>query len=93
MKKLLLLLLCVPLIGFGQGWEKTYRPSGNQCDGGISVHQTFDGGYIFCMSGAETYNNYIYLIKVNNQGDSLWSKTFGNGDGYNEAWLKVSLFY
>ena len=30
MKKLLLILLCVPLIGLGQGWEKIYDLNGNR---------------------------------------------------------------
>jgi hypothetical protein len=45
MKKLLLvLLITIPFIGFGQGWEKTFGWS--LLDEGYSLQQTTDGGYI-----------------------------------------------
>ena len=37
MKKLLLILLCLPFIGLGQGWEKTF--GGNNEDWGYSVDE------------------------------------------------------
>ena len=47
MRKLLLILLFLPMIGFGQGWEKTFvAGSSNMNDFGRSVQQTTDGGYI-----------------------------------------------
>ena len=46
MKKLLLILLCLPLIGFGQGWEVILGTNGDS--NGKSVQQTIDGGYIVC---------------------------------------------
>ena len=80
MKKLLLILLCLPMIGFGQGWEKTF--GGLASDYGYSVEQTNDGGYIIC--GDST--NYIYIIKTNTTGNQQWSQIIGDGfnsyDGY-----------
>ena len=71
MKKLLLILLCLPMIGFGQGWEKTF---GGYV--GNSVQQTTDGGYI--IGG---YEEDVYLLKTDGSGNELWSKTYGTGSG------------
>ena len=77
MKKLLLILLCLPMIGFGQGWTKTFGGIGN--DEGYSVQQNTDGGYIVCGRTKSFGNGWsdIYLIKTDGNGDSLWAKTFG----------------
>ena len=60
-----------------QVWKRTY--GGMFDDGGYSVQQTSDGGYI--IAGA-TYSfgagmNDVYLIKTNASGDSLWARTYG----------------
>ena len=44
MKKLLLILLCLPMIGFGQVWEKYFV---SDYSSALSVKQTSDGGFIF----------------------------------------------
>jgi len=58
-------------------WTKTY--GGTEIDCGMSVKQTNDNGFI--ISG---YTNSFgagdmdfYLIKTNEYGDTLWTKTFG----------------
>ena len=84
MKKLLLLLLCVPLIGLGQTWEKIYETHNIPFDVGVSIDQTSDGGYILSTTGQENSGNYPFIIKVNSQGDSIWSMIVPNcidGDG------------
>ena len=62
MKKLLfILLLTIPFIGFGQGWEQTY--GGTTKDNGESVQQTTDGGYIILGSKGHP-NSDFWLIKT-----------------------------
>jgi hypothetical protein len=62
-------------------WTRTY--GGSSTDVGKSVRQTTDGGYII----AGYTNSYgggsidVYLIKVNANGDTLWTRTYGGSDG------------
>ena len=76
MKKLLLILLCLPMIGFGQEW--TF--GGTNQDQGYSVQQTSDGGYILC---GDTYSfgngsSDIFLVKTDGSGNEQWAQTFGS---------------
>ena len=64
-------------------WTKTYGGSGNDLGYGVDI--TDDGSYITLGStnsfGAGDFD--IYVIKVNSNGDTLWTKTIGgiNGEG------------
>ncbi|MEX0813017.1 MAG: PKD domain-containing protein [Chitinophagales bacterium] len=61
-------------------WTKTY--GGTEGDIGSSVHQTRDGGFIVC-GGTSSFGagkSDVYLIKTNNVGDTLWTKTYGGTD-------------
>ena len=72
MKQLILLILIFPTSLFSQGWIKT---CGN--GEGLSLQETIDGGFI--ISGCTLYNNYpddVYIIKTDNNGDTLWTRTF-----------------
>ena len=82
MKKLLLLLLCLPLVGFGQGWQKVIYTAGGGDNEGNSVQQTIDGGYIICGKGNNQSGNSsdLYLIKTDNSGDTLWTKLYGGSN-------------
>jgi hypothetical protein len=63
-------------------WEKTYGDSLN--DWGQSVQQTTDGGYIVVggtwreMQGPVPQQVFVYLIKTDSSGDTLWTKTYGD---------------
>jgi len=84
MKRILfILLLTIPFIGFGQGWEKTYGKNNSNCYSG-SVKETTDGGYIILGRYNEEFgtgNSGTWLIKTNSSGDSIWTKDY-NGGGF-----------
>jgi hypothetical protein len=61
-------------------WTRTY--GGSNHEGGYSVQQTTDGGYIIAghtMSfGAGGYD--LYLVKTDPNGDTLWTRTYGGSN-------------
>ncbi len=61
-------------------WTKTFGDSG--WDGGNSVQQTTDGGYIILgvTSSFATAPGDLWLIKTDSNGDTLWTKTYGGTD-------------
>jgi len=76
------------MIGFGQGWEKTFGWSNEDYnEKGHSVQQTTDGGFI--ITGVELYTedmppyedySDVYLIKTDSSGIQQWYQTFGGTD-------------
>jgi hypothetical protein len=59
-------------------WTKTY--GGSLSDLATSVEQTSDGGYIVAgfTESLAAGDLDIYLIKTNDLGDTLWTKTYGD---------------
>jgi len=61
-------------------WTRTY--GGLDVDGGYSVDETSDGGYIVAGwtdpfgAGMED----VYLIKTDSLGDTVWTRTYGGAD-------------
>ncbi len=58
-------------------WTKTY--GGGQDEFGWKIQETSDGGYVIAAStssfGAGDYD--IWLLKTDENGDTLWTKTYG----------------
>ena len=78
MSIVLFVLLLASLSQAQQRWERTYGGAGY--DMGLDVQQTQDGGYIIggytSSFGAGSYD--VWLLKLNFQGDTLWTKTYGD---------------
>ncbi len=73
----------------GAVWTKTF--GGSYADGGTSIRETADGGFIIA---GYTYsfgagNSDVYLVKTDADGNVVWAQTFG-GPGW-EYGFEVSL--
>jgi hypothetical protein len=73
-------------------WTKTIGRSYPAASWGNSVQQTNDGGYVIAgltRAGAGGINK-VYLIKTTSSGDTLWTKTFGWGEGIGHSVRQTS---
>lgn len=70
-------------------WDKNYGPAGREVsdtthDAAYSICAAPGGGY-FLTGSYKGYNNgsgRIFLMKISEKGDSLWTKSYGYGIGY-----------
>ena len=63
-------------------WTRTFGKG--QWDWANSVQQTSDGGYII-TGFTNSYGNWLrdlWLIKTDESGDAVWTKTFGSGQSF-----------
>jgi hypothetical protein len=77
------LLICADTSGVVQ-WQKTYGGSGNFA---INAVKAVSDGFIACGVYATPANGDgdAWLLKINKNGDSLWSKTYGGAE-YDDSW-------
>ena len=68
-----------------KAWEKTF--GGKYDDGAYAITPTKDGGFIIAgyTSSSEDNKKDIYLVKVDEEGNKVWEKTFG-GNNDDEAY-------
>jgi len=77
----LLLLFLIPSLTHAQAWEQKYGTSVNHR--GHYAQTTADGGYIFLASSMNAdlgFYDDMKLIRINANGDSLWSVFFNDVD-------------
>ncbi len=60
-------------------WSKTFTQPNLSWDMASTVLQTNDGGFIIGGTSFDGFETEIYIIKTNNNGDTLWSKIIGAG--------------
>jgi hypothetical protein len=61
-------------------WSQTIGEKQTQ-ERGLCIRQTIDSCYIVTGFIEINYEYKIYLLKLNADGDTLWSRTYGNGVG------------
>jgi len=58
-------------------WTRAIWPGGSISSYGYCIKQTDDGGYIIAGAAGNNYRLLIYLVKTNDNGDTLWTKILG----------------
>jgi hypothetical protein len=66
-------------------WSKVYGVTGKNETAARVINTKYGGGYISVgtTSAFTTAASAVYVIKMNEQGDSLWSAKYGNNTVYN----------
>jgi hypothetical protein len=59
-------------------WQRTYSGSGNNVS--TDIQTTLDGGYILAgKTSPDNYNAYLWILKLDKDGNGQWQKTYGAG--------------
>jgi hypothetical protein len=76
-------------------WSRTFGGTGSAgivTDRCNSVLQTADGGYVlagFSRTTPAVNRNDFWLVKTDENGDSLWSRTYGGDEYWDECWSVI----
>ncbi len=84
-------LLCVAItLVYAQipdtAWTRTYF-TGDDWDWAYDVQQTTDGGYViagFTYPPGSPFSTFVYLIKTDSEGDTLWTKVYGGSANWQD---------
>jgi hypothetical protein len=67
-------------------WTRTY--GGDGADFGFAAAASGDGGYVLCGttdSFSANGDRDVYLVKINDAGDTLWTRTYGYASTWEEG--------
>ncbi|MCK4698934.1 MAG: hypothetical protein KAT38_01305, partial [Bacteroidales bacterium] len=80
MKKYLILLFIISLPGMAINqsitWDRTYNQ--NMLDRAWSIKPTMDNGFIVASNSGSMDTSDIWILKLNEFGDTVWTKTYGD---------------
>jgi len=62
-------------------WDRYYERTDTSSGTGYGIYQLEDGGYIIGASEYEGVNTYIWIIRTDSAGDTLWTRNYGGNGG------------
>jgi len=81
MKKIILIIIVFAFIGLSAEGQQIFQKLLGSWGGAYSGQQTMDGGYILAgvwnIDSVVSGNQNAYLIKTNDNGNIVWTKTYG----------------
>src|SRR3990172_2196799 len=77
-------------------FNRIYNSADTVNDGGFSVSQTSDGGYILAGEAVTSflkseYYNGVYIIKVDSKGDTTWTRMYDLSLPYDSTGQDIGL--